>query len=317
MVEEGRQKSDVILAMGMQPALNRHWSGHHGGNLRQQMRMADVNGFYSHTIKTLRLMVQSCILGLGAWLAIGQQITPGIIIAASIIAGRSFAPLEVAVTQWRVFLAARKSYHSLGEALALVRGKKPAAELPLPGATLALEDLSCTQVGAHAALVHHINCQLKAGQGLGVIGPSGAGKTTLLKALAGLAPVVAGSVRYDNATLDQWDADRRGQFIGYLPQDIKLFNGTIAENIARFAPEAETGAVIAAAQMANVHEAILALPNGYDTVIGAGGVALPGGLAQRVGLGARGLWPALSGAAGRTQLQPRPPRRGGAGGHGE
>ena len=284
MVEEGRQKSEVILAMGMQPALNRHWARHHGGSLRQQMQMADINGFYSQTIKTLRLMVQSCVLGLGAWLAIQQQITPGIIIAASIIAGRSFAPLEVAVTQWRVFLAARRGYHSLSEALALAPGQGPEAELPLPAATLTLEDLSCTQVGAHAALVHHIHCALRAGQGLGVIGPSGAGKTTLLKALAGLAPVVAGSVRYDHATLDQWDADRRGQFIGYLPQDIKLFNGTIAENIARFAPEADTGAVIAAAQMANVHEAILALPEGYDTVIGAGGVALSGGLAQRVGL---------------------------------
>lgn len=284
MVEEGRQRSDVILAMGMQPALNRHWSAHHGGSLMQQMQMADVNGFYSQTIKTLRLMVQSCVLGLGAWLAIRQEITPGIIIAASIIAGRSFAPLEVAVTQWRVFLTARKGYHSLGEALALAPAKKPAAELPLPAATLDLEDLSCTQVGAHAALVHHIDCRLKAGQGLGVIGPSGAGKTTLLRALAGLAPVVAGSVRYDHATLDQWDEDRRGQFIGYLPQDIKLFNGTIAQNIARFAPEAETEAVIAAAQMANVHEAILTLSDGYDTVIGAGGVALSGGLAQRVGL---------------------------------
>ena len=273
--------------MGMTAVLKERWEGFNGTFLQKQRRAADVSNLFGTTIKSFRFMLQSGVLGAGAWLAIRQEITPGVMIAASIMTSRALAPVEMAVGQWRGFIAARQSFKRLREVMESRPDEPERMELPLPSKSLSLENVVSGPVG-HPVL-QNIAFSLKAGDGLGVIGPSGAGKSSLARTLVGVYPVLRGSLRLDGADLLQWAPERRGAFIGYLPQDIQLFAGTVAQNIARFDRDAKPEAVIEAAELADAHDLITGLPGGYDTEIGAGGNTLSGGQMQRIAL-ARALY---------------------------
>lgn len=288
LVEGARANADAIRAMGMTAGLRRLWARGNEQNLTLQGSVADQSAIFAALIKTSRFVLQSVILGAGAYLAIGEAITPGILIAAAIITARAVAPIELAVSQWRNFVVARQGLRRLRRVFDLPE-TTPQTELPLPSRTLQVDGLSVTAPGGKSPLVQSIGFPLKAGDGLGIVGPSGSGKSTLGRALVGVWPAIRGSVRLDGAEIDQWDPERLGQAIGYLPQDVQLFPGSVAHNIARLDPEAPSKAIIAAAQMAGAHQMIASLPNGYDTEIGEGGRALSGGQKQRVAL-ARALY---------------------------
>ena len=235
------------------------------------------------------MALQSAVLAVGAYLVIKQQATAGIIIAGSILSARALAPIEQVIAQWRVFVSARQSWHRLNNLLARIPEDRDVMALPRPTATLSVESVSVAPPGVNMLVARDIAFGLKAGQGLGIIGPSASGKSSLARTLVGVWRPVSGKVRIDGATLDQWSSEALGEHIGYLPQDMELFSGTVAQNIARLEPEPDAAKVIAAAQAAGVHELILGLPNGYETEMGEGGTALSAGPRQRVGL-ARALY---------------------------
>ena len=291
IVEFSRRNAEAVQSMGMMDVLSARWIKENDAFLAKQRSAADWSGFFGTAIKTVRFLLQSAILGIGAWLAIKQEISPGVMIAASIMTSRALAPVEQAVGNWRGFVAARQSLQRLRTIIG-AGTKADAAEkmdLPLPRSTLSLEDFYCGPAGINRPFVQSVTLTLAAGDGLGVIGPSGSGKSTLARGIVGLAPALKGSVRFDGAELSQWQAGRHGAIIGYLPQDIQLFDGTIAENISRFALEPSPDIVIDAARLADVHDLIVALPEGYNTVIGSTGMALSGGQRQRIAL-ARALY---------------------------
>lgn len=286
---DARRYAEAIAAMGMAGALRNRWEVNNASFLSAQSKAADRASLFSTTIKTLRFVLQSAVLGVGGWLAILQEITPGAMIAASIITSRALAPVELAVAHWRGFVAARQS---LGR-LKLVLGHLPENEIvtrmPLPERSVELLDVASGPPGARLATVRGVSFSLRAGDGLGVIGPSGSGKTTLARAVVGVWPCLNGAVRLDGVETGRWDADRLGAAVGYLPQDVQLFDASVAENISRFAPSPSPDDVIAAAERANVHDLILSLPEAYDTMLGDGGVALSAGQRQRIAL-ARALY---------------------------
>jgi len=288
-VETGKRNSEAIQAMGMLGALTARWEMLNEGFRATQLRASDRGVFFSTLIKTIRFGLQSAVLAAGAWLAIQQEITPGVMIAASIMTSRALAPIEQAVAQWRSFVACRQALHRLKEWLPLAAEEKPKLELPLPQTSLSLQKVSCGPFGEQTPFVTNVSFDLAAGDGLGVIGPSGSGKSTLARALVGAVPVLRGVVSYDGADIRQWPIDRRGDFIGYLPQDLQLFDGTIAQNIARFRDDANAEAITEAARLADVHDLIVGLPDGYNTVIGQAGLNLSGGQRQRLAL-ARALY---------------------------
>jgi len=288
-VEIGQRNSEAVTAMGMQTALTAKWDTGNGEYLATQRRAADRTGLFGTAIKTIRFVLQSAILGVGAWLAIKQEITPGVMIAASIMTSRALAPIEQAVAHWRGFVASRQALKRLREVLQAVEAEPDKMDLPLPSEKLIVEQLFCGPFGEALPFVQNISLDLQAGDGLGVIGPSGSGKSTLARALVGATPALKGVIRYDGAELGQWPSMRRGEFIGYLPQDLQLFDGTIADNIARFRSDASPEKVIEAARLADVHDLIVALPEGYNTVIGRSGRSLSAGQRQRVAL-ARALY---------------------------
>ena len=236
--------------------------------------------------KTFRQASQTLILGLGAYLAIERQISPGIVIAGSILLGRALAPIDQLIGSWRAFLGARGAYQRLDELLAADVDSTEPMPLPAPRGELTLESLMIRPPGAAAAILSDVNLRIEAGTVLAVIGPSAAGKSTLVRAILGLYPPAAGSVRLDGASLDQWDRAALGPHIGYLPQDVELLDGSVSENIARFG-EVDPDAVVAAARAAGVHEMILRLPEGYETRVM--GRVLSAGQRQRIGL-ARALY---------------------------
>ena len=289
LAEASRRNAEVVQAMGMGGRLARVWHEHNKRNLAAQQRVSDIAGGMSAVSRTLRMVLQSTVLGIGAWLVINQQATAGIIIASSILTSRALAPVEVVLSQWRSFIAARQSWRRLSGLLASVPADQPRMELPRPSASLNLEAVGVSPPGSNRIVVQGITFQLKAGQGLGVIGPSASGKSSLVRAMVGVWPTFQGKIRIDGAAIDQWTPEALGPHIGYLPQDMELFGGTVAENIARFQPDASSEAVIAAAKAASVHELILALPNGYETQVGDNGNALSAGQRQRIGL-ARALY---------------------------
>lgn len=289
-VETGQRNSEVIEAMGMQPVLSARWEAANGTYLETQRRAADRAGLFGNLIKTFRFVLQSAILGVGAWLSIKHEISPGVMIAASIMTSRALSPIEQAVAQWRGFVACRQSLKRLKELLAKPdQGSEDGLALPLPEKSLSVEALICGPFGETTPNLQGVSFALQAGDGLGVIGTSGSGKTTLARALTGAVPALKGAVRLDGAELSQWPPERRGDIIGYLPQDVQLFDGTIAENIARFRPGAEADQIIEAARIADVHDLIVSLPEGYDTVIGRAGRNLSAGQRQRIAL-ARALF---------------------------
>ena len=237
----------------------------------------------------LRLLLQSLVLATGAWLVLQNKATGGGIITSSILTSRALAPIELALANWRGFIAARQSWGRLNQLLARLPATEPPTPLPAPVQTLAVESLSLVPPGSQRPSVVDAAFALKAGDGLGVVGPSASGKSSLARGIVGVWKPARGKVRLDGAALDQWDDERLGRHLGYLPQDVELMAGTVAENIGRFDPEAAPEAVIAAAQAARAHELILRLPEGYETRLGPKGQGLSAGQAQRVAL-ARALY---------------------------
>lgn len=290
--EATRRNAEVIRAMGLGPHMQTRWNQINDRHLAEQIKAADAATGIGTLSKVLRLMLQSGILGLGAYLVIHNQITAGGIIAASIIMSRALAPVEAAIAHWRSFVSARQSRLRLIQLFrAIEMEEQEMVELPVPKKTLQVQGLAVSAPGDTKPIIHGVNFAMNAGEALGVIGPSASGKSTLARALVGVwQPArLGGVVRLDGAALDQWTPESLGQHIGYLPQSIELFSGTVAENIGRFNPEATSEAIVAAAKDAGVHDMIVHLPKGYQTEIGEGGSGLSAGQRQRVAL-ARALY---------------------------
>ena len=284
-----RQNAEAVQALGMRGAGMRKWNDLRDKALSKQIEASDTTASYTSASKALRFYLQSFMLAAGAWLVLQQTISPGMMIAGSILLGRALAPIEQAIGQWALFQRAVRGWQSLSELLEKTPPEPARTELPPPKGFVEAQQVSVVAPGEKAPALRALSFKVEPGQALGVIGPSGAGKTTLAKVLTGIWQPAAGKVRIDGASLDQWTADDLGRNIGYLPQEIGLLSGTVAENIARLDPNADPKAVVLAAQRAGAHELLLSLPQGYDTDIGAGGQRLSGGQRQRVAL-ARALY---------------------------
>ncbi|QHI77433.1 type I secretion system permease/ATPase [Serratia sp. NGAS9] len=283
------RNAEVIEALGMLPNLKRRWFGLHQRFLNSQRIASERASRVTSITKFVRMSLQSLVLGLGGWLAIDGHITPGMMIAGSILMGRTLAPIEQVINVWKSYSAAKLSYGRLVKLLETHPQRGTGMSLPRPEGVLAVEGVTATPPGSKGdAVLHNVSFAIQPGDVLGIIGPSASGKSTLARLLVGIWPVSEGIVRLDNADIYQWNKDELGPYIGYLPQDIELFAGTIAENIARF-NEIDSEKVIEAAKLAGVHELILRFPNGYDSVLGNGGAGLSGGQKQRIGL-ARALY---------------------------
>jgi PrtD family type I secretion system ABC transporter len=289
LAEMSRRNSEVLQAMGMVGRFSAVWAEHGRNYLAAHQRAGDITGGLGGLSRALRMTLQSAVLAVGAYLVIKQQATAGIIIAGSILSARALAPVELVIAQWRTFVAARQSWHRLNNLLARLPVEVHPMALPKPKNLLSVEHISVAPPGSNNIVVQDVAFNLKAGQALGIVGPSASGKSSLVRAIVGVWITVRGKVRIDGATLDQWSSEALGEHIGYLPQDMELFAGTIAQNIARLEPSPASEKVIAAAQAAGVHELILGLPNGYETQMGEGGTALSAGQRQRIGL-ARALY---------------------------
>lgn len=287
--DQCRTNIEVATILGMLGRLRDRWARTQDEALASHMLASDRSGLLTTLSRTLRLVFQSAVLGLGAYLALKREVSPGVMIAASIIMARALAPIETAVSQWPQFQAFRHSWQRLKRFLAEVPKSKPRMELPQPSGRLAVENLSAYLPGAEKPLIGNVSFALEQGGGLGIIGPTGAGKSTLARALVGAWPLTRGTVRLDGATPDQWDPDVLGRSIGYLSQESELFDGTIAENISRFETSPDPKAIVDAAQQADIHALVLSMPDGYNTVIGQGGRRLSAGQRQRLGL-ARALY---------------------------
>jgi PrtD family type I secretion system ABC transporter len=282
-IDSSMRNAEVLEAMGMFGNFRDRWAGRREEILRLQAIASDRAGVIMGLTKFIRLLLQTAILGGGAWLAIHEQISPGLIIAGSIMMGRALAPVEQAIGTWKQFVGARIAHRRLTELLNRVPKHQERTALPRPTGDLKVETVVVVPPGSSAPTLSRVSFDLAAGQVLGVIGPSGAGKSTLARLLVGAWRPYAGTVRVDGADLHNWDPEARGDFMGYLPQDVELFDGSVAENIARFG-EMDSEAIVTAAKRAGVHDMILRLPQGYDTPIGTGGCALSGGQRQRIGL---------------------------------
>jgi len=282
-IDSSMRNAEVLEAMGMFGNFRDRWAARREEILRLQAIASDRAGVIMGLTKYLRLLLQTAILGGGAWLAIHEQISPGLIIAGSIMMGRALAPVEQAIGTWKQFVGARIAHRRLTELLNRVPKHRERTALPRPTGALKVETVVVVPPGGSAPTLSRVSFDLAAGQVLGVIGPSGAGKSTLARLLVGAWRPYAGTVRVDGADLHNWDPEARGDFMGYLPQDVELFDGSVAENIARFG-EMDSEAIVTAAKRAGVHDMILHLPQGYDTPIGNGGCALSGGQRQRIGL---------------------------------
>ena len=289
LAQSSVRNAEVLAAMGMGANLADRWGKAHASYREAQERASDLAGGFGALSRVLRMMLQSAVLAIGAYLVIFQEATPGIIIASSILTSRALAPIELATANWKGFLSAQQSWRRLSDLFAALPVSQDALELPAPVAELAVETISVVPPGERRLLVQDVKFSLQAGTGVGIIGPSGSGKSSLARALVGVWPLARGKIRLDGAALEQWPADTLGRHIGYLPQDVELFAGTAGQNIARFDADAQPGAIIAAAQAAGVHELILRLPEGYQTEIGEGGAALSAGQRQRIAL-ARALY---------------------------
>jgi ATP-binding cassette subfamily C protein len=289
LAEASRRNAEAIRSMGMADAMTRRWTEANELYLTSQRKASDAIGGFGNLSRVLRLLLQSTVLAVGAWLVITGEATPGVMIAASILSSRALAPIELAIAHWRGFVAARQSWTRLGEMLRAVPAEEEPMSLPPPKHTLQLEGVSVTSPGGREVIVQGVSLVLQAGQGLGIIGPSASGKSSLVRAIVGLWPTVRGRIRLDGAALEHRSPLTLGRHIGYMPQGIELFDGTVAENIARFRDDADSEAVVAAAKAAGAHEMILKLGEGYNTRVGDGGAALSAGQRQRVAL-ARALY---------------------------
>lgn len=280
-----RQNADVIRALGMTGRLAAQWSAANEHYIHHNTQLADVYANLGAAAKVLRFALQSAVLGVGAYLVVAEQASGGIMIASSIMMGRALAPVEVALANWKQLVAAREGIKRL-RAILKVTGAPamPAVRLQRPRCSLTVEDLAVTVPGTDKTVVSRTTFGLRAGNGLALLGASAAGKSSLAKALVGIWPAAAGTVRLDGAAIDGWHPDELGRHVGYLPQDVALFDGTVATNIARFNDAASSESIIEAAEIAGAHDMILRLPNGYDTRIGERGASLSAGQRQRIGL---------------------------------
>jgi len=277
------RNAEVIESMGMLDSLMSRWSLRHKKVLLLQSRASDRSGIITSISKTFRLLVQSLILGLGAYLAVSHEINAGLVIAGSVLLGRALAPLDLMIGSWKGFIAARSQYARLNSILDQQKAEPERMQLPAPIGHVTVENLTLGAPGAKTPIIKGIGFNAPAGAMIGVVGPSASGKSTLAKALVGVWKPQHGVVRLDAADIANWDKSQLGPHLGYLPQDIELFEGTISDNIARFGV-VDPDKVVLAARTASVHEMILMLPDGYDTVIGEGGINLSGGQRQRIGL---------------------------------
>jgi ATP-binding cassette subfamily C protein len=289
LLDASTRNAEVLRAMGFGHRAEARFAAANARHLYTQQSLVDLTGGLSAVSRIIRLVLQSAMLGVGAYLTIAGEMTAGAIIACSIAASRAYAPIEIAIANWKGFVAARQSAARLTASFATLPKDDEPLELPAPVKALSVENVYATVPGTQRTILHGVNFQLNAGQALAVIGQSAAGKSSLARLLVGVWQPARGSVRIDGAALDRWSNARLGQHIGYLPQDVELFDGTITENIARFQEQPDSMAVISAAQAAGVHEMILRLPDGYETMLGDRGTALSAGQRQRIAL-ARALY---------------------------
>lgn len=289
LAEASRHNAEVIVGMGLVHRMGRRWGQINRSYAAANQRGGDVGGGFAAIARVLRMALQAAVLGVGAYLVIRQEATPGVIIAGAILTARGLAPIDLAIGNWRGFIAARQSWQRLGKLLALMPVQAQPMPLPTPVASVSAEAVSAVPPGEQRLVVQDVSFTLARGQGLGVIGPSASGKSSLARVLVGAWLPARGKVRLNGAALDQWAPEALGKHVGYLPQDVALFAGTVAQNISRFDPEVNADAIVKAARAAAVHQLVITLPNGYDTQIGESGMALSAGQRQRVAL-ARALY---------------------------
>ena len=277
------RNAEVVTAMGMAEDVHRKQDALHADVLNKQTEASRKAGMLSGLSKSTRMIAQSSLLGLGAYLALKQEITPGMMVGGSLLLGRALAPIDMLVGSWKGITLARTQYARLNEMLQALPPSAETMKLPAPEGALRAEQVTVVPPGSKNVVVRGVSFALERGEFLGIVGPSASGKSTLARALLGVWPIYAGKVRLDGADIASWNREQLGPHIGYLPQDIELFDGTVAENICRFRqPDPEQ--IVAAAKAAGVHDMILRLPSGYDTVIGGAGGMLSGGQRQRIGL---------------------------------
>ncbi|ODT66144.1 MAG: type I secretion protein [Pelagibacterium sp. SCN 63-23] len=289
VADSNARNSDIIKAMGISGRAVERYTRANSEHLVLQTQVTDVTGTYGAISRVLRMLLQSGLLGLGAYFTIQGQMSAGAIIAVSVAASRALAPIDMAIGNWKGMVTARQAYKRLRETMVALAELPEPIDLPAPSKTLRVEKITVAAPSSGQVLLSEVALDVKAGQGLAIIGPSGGGKTTLVRAMTGIWPVLRGSVRLDNADLPQWKEEVLGQYVGYLPQEVALMDGTIVENISRFAPKRDGKGVVAAAMAAGIHEMIVRLPDGYDTQLGPQGTALSAGQRQRIGL-ARALY---------------------------
>jgi PrtD family type I secretion system ABC transporter len=287
--DEVRRHAEAMHALGMRPAIRQRWSAIQQQALDHNTHASDTGGTLGGLSRMFRLVIQSGILALGALLALQGEITPGAMIAASIIMSRALAPVEQAVANWQQFLSARRAFGRLGAVMADASADTVKMKLPKPSGNLAVENLIVAVPGTEKPLLQGITFNVEAGRALGIIGPTGAGKSTLARVIVGILKPTRGTVRLDGSSLDQFDPDLLGGFIGYVPQESQIFDGTVAENISRFSEVANFTKIIEAARLANIHDLVQKLPDGYNTRLGESGARLSAGQRQRVAL-ARALY---------------------------
>ncbi|WP_460272696.1 type I secretion system permease/ATPase [Celeribacter sp. ULVN23_4] len=276
--------AEVLTALGMRENAYRRWLKLREEALSQTVQREDLTHGFSAASRMLRLLLQSAMLAFGAWLVLGGEISPGAMIASSILLGRALHPVDLLIGHWATVQQARSGWRDLAHLLHETPPEARRTALPLPRARLDVDRLSVRPPGQQRASLRMISFDLSPGEAMGVIGPTGAGKSTLARALTGVWPPANGAIRLDGAKLSDYGEDRLGAYIGYLPQQVPMFDGTIAENIAKLSPMPDADTVIAAAQKAGAHELILSLPEGYDTALTSTGTSLSGGQLQRIGL---------------------------------
>ncbi len=283
-LEDARRNADIVTAMDMGPHLFGRWDRHDVTAQKSRSAASDASATYLAISRTFRMTLQSAVLGVGAYLAIGGQLSPGAIIAASVVVARGLAPIEQAIGGWRQLVAARGAYKRLSTALAAHPVGEDRMTLPTPKGAISVRKLFAAAPGQTIPTLQGVSFDLSAGYVLGIVGPSGSGKSTLARALVGAWAPMKGEVRLDGAELQHWRPQQLGSALGYLPQDVELFDGTVRENIGRFREDADDKQVLIAAQMAGAHDLIMSLPDGYETRLGQGGARLSGGERQRIGL---------------------------------
>jgi PrtD family type I secretion system ABC transporter len=288
-LQSARANADIIFSMGMTERLLKTWTQTGNNFLASSLKLSDVSALLGGIGKAIRIIIQSATLGMGAYLVINSEATGGVMIAASILMSRALAPIELVIGQWKGLVSAKQAGRRLDQLISQFDQEQTKTQLPVPGKALSVSSIFVSAPGASAPIVQNISFRLVSGEALGVIGPSGSGKSTLIRAIVGAWRPSRGEVRIDGATMDQWPRSELGQYIGYLPQEIELFEGTISQNISRFEPDSDSKHIIEAAQAAGVHDLILKLDRGYDTQIGEGGYALSAGQRQRIAL-ARALY---------------------------